>query len=109
MRIEILHTLYWKIYNQYWTFLAKCFPTAATRKKYKKVLGCYPNLKNPKTLNEKLQWLKLNTYYRNPFVCQCSDKYAVREFVKSKGCDEILNKLYAVYDDPRQINWGGAG
>ena len=35
------------------------------------------NLKKPKTLNEKLQWLKLNTYYDNPIVTKCVDKLRV--------------------------------
>ena len=37
------------------------------------------NLSNPQTLDEKIQWLKFNTYYQNPLVTQCADKYAVRD------------------------------
>ena len=62
-------------------------------------------LKNPQTLDEKIQWLKLNTYYKNPLVTQCADKYAVREYVKSCGCEEILNELYGVYDSVDEIPW----
>lgn len=49
------------------------------------------NLKNPKTYNEKIQWIKLNE--KNPLMTKCCDKYAVREYVESKGCKEILNEL----------------
>src|SRR5699024_2222235 len=49
------------------------------------------NLKNPKTYNEKLQWIKL--YDKNPLMPKCCDKYTVREFVKNQGCGEILNDL----------------
>ena len=49
------------------------------------------NLKNPKTYNEKIQWIKLNDL--NPLMPKCCDKYAVREYVESKGCGEILNTL----------------
>lgn len=49
------------------------------------------NLKNPRTYNEKLQWIKL--YDKNPLMPICCDKYEVRKYVKSKGCGEILNEL----------------
>ena len=63
------------------------------------------NLKNPQTLDEKIQWLKFNTYYKNPLVIQCADKYAVRDYVKQCGCDEILNELYFSWDSVDEINW----
>ena len=50
------------------------------------------NLKNPKTYNEKLQWIKL--YDHNPLMPKCCDKYTVRNFVEQQGCGEILNELY---------------
>lgn len=52
----------------------------------------YPlNLKDPKTYNEKLQWIKL--YDRNPLMPECCDKYAVRAYIESKGCGHLLNTL----------------
>ncbi len=63
------------------------------------------NLKRPKTLDEKIQWLKLNTYFNNPLVTQCADKYAVRKYVEQCGCGEILNELYGVYDRVEEIPW----
>lgn len=63
------------------------------------------NLKHPQTLDEKIQWLKLNTYLNNPLVTQCADKYAVREYVEKSGCGEILNELYGAYDKVEDIPW----
>lgn len=60
------------------------------------------NLSNPKTFYEKLNWMKLYWYDERALIC--SDKYAVREYVKSKGLGSILNELYAVYDSPEQID-----
>ena len=48
---------------------------------------------------------KFNTYYKNPLVTQCADKYAVREYVEKCGCGEILNELYGVYDKVDDIPW----
>lgn len=61
------------------------------------------NLKDPKRFTEKMQWYKL--YYRNPLMVQCADKYMVRQYVKEKGLAYILNELYAVYDEPKNIDF----
>ncbi len=63
-----------------------------------------PNLKNPKTFNEKTTKLKL-TYKDNMLVSQCADKYGVREYIKSKGLENILNELYLVCDTPEEIDF----
>jgi hypothetical protein len=60
---------------------------------------------NPVTLNDKILWLKLNTYYNNPLVKQCADKYRVREYLEQKGCSNILNDLIAVYEKAEDIEW----
>lgn len=59
------------------------------------------DLKNPKTFNEKIQWIKL--YDHNPLMPKCCDKYAVREYVTEMGCGEILNTLYWHGTNPDDI------
>jgi hypothetical protein len=49
------------------------------------------DLENPKTLNEKIVWLKI--YDRTPLHTQCADKYAVRDYVSDKIGDEYLVPL----------------
>lgn len=61
------------------------------------------NLKNPERFTEKIQWYKL--YYHNPIMHQCVDKYEVRDFIKSKGLENILSTLYGVYDSPEEIEF----
>lgn len=68
--------------------------------KFKKKL----NLTNPINFNEKIQWLKFNELNSDIYTL-CADKYKVREYVKSKGCGEILNQLYGVYDDSQEIDY----
>ncbi|MCD6323428.1 MAG: glycosyl transferase [Clostridiales bacterium] len=58
--------------------------------------GEFPDLKNPKTFDEKLQWYKL--YYRKPEMTALADKYEVRKYVESKNLGHILNELYFVKD-----------
>ena len=73
------------------------------RLQYRIKTGRKLNLKNPERYTEKIQWYKL--YYRDPVMTQCADKYKVREYVKSKGLDYILNDLYAKFDSPEEISF----
>lgn len=60
-----------------------------------------PDLKNPKTFNEKLQWLKINL--RKPEMTVMSDKYMVRQYLQEKGFGKYLNKLYGVYSNTEEL------
>ena len=94
-----------KVYLYVRMVLTMISPTLATRFIYRVMKGKKLNLKNPKTFDEKILWLKLNTYYKNPLISKCADKYEVRQYVKSCGCGEILNELYYVFDNVDDINW----
>ncbi len=59
------------------------------------------NLKNPKTYNEKIQWIKL--YDKNPLMPKCVDKYMVREYIEKIGCGNILNDIIWYGFDPDEI------
>lgn len=61
------------------------------------------DLKNPKRFTDKLQWYKL--YYKDPIMVQCVDKYDVREYVKSKGFEDILIPCYGVFESAEDIDW----
>lgn len=63
---------------------------------YRMKTGRNLELSDPKRFTEKLQWYKL--YYKNPLMIQCIDKFDVREYVKSKGLEDILIPCYGVYE-----------
>ena len=63
------------------------------------------DLKNPKTLNQKIQWLKLYYCPSNDLALKCADKYAVREYLSEKGYGEYLINLLGVYDRAEDITW----
>ena len=64
--------------------------------------GKYPNLENPTLFSEKMQWLKLN--YFNPKMEIAADKFKVREYLKQKGYEDLLNEVVAVYERVSEIN-----
>jgi hypothetical protein len=70
---------------------------------YKIKLGKDPDFKNPKTFNEKLQWLKM--HYRRPDYTMMADKYAVRPYIAEKIGEEYLVPLLGVWDDPDDIDF----
>lgn len=68
---------------------------------YKDSIGRYPDLDNPKTLTEKLQWIKLHD--RRDLCTICADKYEVRSYLKEKFGEDYLVPLLYVTDDYRSI------
>lgn len=103
--IENIKKVYWNLYERRLKLLSTVSPTYATKYLYKNSFGRKLDLNNPLTFNEKLQWLKLNTYYNAQLVTMCADKYRVREYVEKCGCGEILNDLIGVYDSFEEIPW----
>ncbi|WP_396634860.1 ATP-grasp fold amidoligase family protein [Maribacter sp. R86514] len=91
-----------KILNWIYYLLLPIIPDKQLVKfKFKHHIGYPINLKNPQTLNEKINWLKLND--RTPLHTQCSDKYLVREFIKDKIGEEYLVPLYFSTKNPKDI------
>lgn len=70
---------------------------------YRKNMGYFPNLKNPKTFNEKIQWLKLND--RNPLYTSLADKYSVRNYIAKTIGEEYLIELFSVWDSADDIDF----
>lgn len=98
-----------KMYDQargcYYSALTLISPELNTKARYKQVYKKPLNLDSPKSFSEKLLWLKLNKYLKDPLVDQCADKYRVREYISKCGCEEILNTLYGVYKSAKEIPW----
>lgn len=80
-------------------------PVLNTQLRFIWLTGRLGNLKKPQTFSEKLSWLKLNAYDRDPLVKQCADKYKVREYVTACGYEKYLNPLYSVYRSTDEIDW----
>lgn len=85
--------------------LSSISPKLTTKILFRRAFKRKLNLKNPVTLNEKIQWLKLYDYKNNKLVTKCADKYLVREYISELGLGELLNELYYVYDDYKSIDF----
>jgi len=71
------------------------------KRHYRLSFGGELDLDNPKTFNEKLQWLKV--YQREPIMTIMSDKLRVREYITEKKCEKYLNELYGVYANSEEL------
>ena len=66
-------------------------------------MGYWMDFDNPKTFNEKLQWLKL--YNRNPFYTTLVDKYAVKEYVANLIGKEYVIPTLGVWNNAKEIDF----
>lgn len=70
--------------------------------KYRFLMGKKLDLDNPKTLNEKLNWLKLHN--RNPLFTTLVDKVAVKEYVRKKYGAKYIIPTIGVYSSLKEID-----
>ena len=70
---------------------------------HKSLVGYDIDWKNPKTLNEKINWMKFNTDTTE--WTRLADKYLVREYVKERIGETALPKLYAVWRSADEIDF----
>lgn len=66
------------------------------RRKFKSEMGYELDLENPRTYNEKLQWIKL--YDRKPMYCNLVDKYEVKDYVSKKIGSRFIIPTYGVWN-----------
>ena len=70
---------------------------------FRKAVGYPLNLTNPKSFNEKLQWLNLN--YHDPLIQTCADKVLVRDYISKTVGAEYLVPVLGVYDSADEIDF----
>ena len=86
-------------------FLGLVSPKLITYILYYKTFHKILNLRKPKTINEKIHWMKF--YGDTSEWPMLADKYRVRQFVKSKGLEQTLVKLYGHWERFDDIDWDG--
>ena len=73
------------------------------KKRFKLLMGYPLDLENPKTFNEKLQWLKL--YDRRPEYTTMVDKYESKKYVAGLIGEEYIIPTLGVWDRLEDINF----
>lgn len=96
-----------KCYNKYFTVEDRYSSILPDKKHIEKVYlertGKELNLKNPKTFNEKCNWLKL--YDRKPIYTVMADKYLARQYISERIGSQHLIPLLGVWDNADEIDF----
>lgn len=66
-------------------------------------LGYFPDLRNPRSLNEKIIWLALN--YKNPHIAVAADKGKAKDWLAERIGSEHLIPTIGVYEDVHDIDF----
>lgn len=76
---------------------------AEARRRYYWTTSKKLNYRHPKDISEKVMWL--TRYDRDPLKTRCADKYLVRDYVASKGLEDILIPMIGVWDHASDIDF----
>lgn len=99
-------SLFYKLRRKGQVIAHYIFPDELMCKLYSRiVLHKKVDLANPKTFNEKIQWMKIHYYPNNKLVIRGADKYADRSYIKEKGLGDILVPLLGHWDTASEIDW----
>ena len=63
----------------------------------------FPNLSDPKTINEKILWLALN--FKHPDIARAADKTTAKDYIAEKVGREYTVPTYGVYDNASDIDF----
>lgn len=95
----------WRKYHEEgtWNNLVETNRKLALELEWRHVCGTKLNFRNPRTLNEKIQWLEL--YSDTSLWSTLTDKYEVRKFVKDHGYENNLLKVYGIWNNVSEIDY----
>ena len=85
--------------------LRKKYPIIYLKLFYFKVTKRCLNIRNPKTFDEKIHWLKLYDLPNNNLVVKCADKLLLSSYLEEKGLYGINAKLLGYWDNFEEINF----
>ena len=68
---------------------------------YYSFMGKKPNMSNPQTFQEKIQWLKI--HYKREYMHKLVDKYEVKKIVSQKIGDQYVIPTLGIYNNVEEI------
>lgn len=93
------------MYKSWIRYKIKKNPIEESKKSYFKYYNRELNLENPQLLSEKIQFLKLFTYPKNPLVIEAADKYTIRNYLNTKSLEKYSMPFIFVYSTPEAIDF----
>jgi hypothetical protein len=81
------------------------FPIGYVRWQYRYLTRHRLHLKNPVRYTEKLQYLRLFVYPKDPLAIRCTDRVGVRDYLKELGFERYLVPAYGHYGSVDAIDF----
>ncbi len=99
--------------NRFLRFLAtpvrgvikKLNPVWYVKLQYRYITHHKLHLKHPVRYTEKLQYLRLYVYPKDPLVIRCADRVGVRDYVKERGFEDLLIPIYGIFERFEDIDF----
>jgi len=98
--MKLFNKYFWKVV---YGVLGYAWPKALVSVHYLRTKRVLLDWKNPKLLDEKINWLKFNGDTSQ--WAELADKYRVRKFVEKRGLGDMLVPLIGKWDRAEDINW----
>lgn len=98
-KMNIIEKIKWQVRK----FLIDHYPQIIIQHEWPGVTGHEIDWNNPRDINEKIQWLMC--FSDTSEWTRLADKYLVRDFIKERGFENILTKLYGVWDNANDIDF----
>lgn len=80
-------------------------PVTYVKLQYRYITHHPCNLKHPTRYTEKLQYLRLFVYPKDPLVSQCAGRVGVRDYIASLGHEDLLVPIIGIYDRFEDIDF----
>lgn len=87
------------------TALSHISPKLTHEVMFRHAMGEACSLRDPKTFNEKISWLKLYELPKMPLARLVTDKYAVRSYVEERGHGDLLVDFYGHWGSVSDIDF----
>lgn len=100
---KLTRPLHTRIVSAYIDYIKKYHKEKYADFLFEEAFGRTIDWKHPRDLNEWIQYLQFRTDTRE--WSRLADKYAVREYVKERGCEEILVPFYGKWERPEDIDY----
>ena len=96
-------SLIYNIKTSIYHYCVDHYPWIAIQRDWIKRFGHKIDRRNPRDLNEKIQWLIC--FGDTSMWPMLADKYRVRDYITAKGYGYLLPKLYGVWDSAEKIDY----
>ena len=98
-------TILYDVYRRFCIWEGRLFPVFQARRMFRMNFKKKLNLNNPQLFAEKIIWLKLFYFPKDPVTILAGDKYGLHQYLDKKGLSHLKKPIIGAYDSVDEINW----